>query len=153
MVTRRRAAITAALVLALVAAGVVAWLIMRPRKADCATVNEMLSYSQAENERMRNLIPDSADDPQKLITAYQKREARMHDYANQIRAAELREKANAVVDLDDRMLDIWRKTIPSQPNSSAGNASDNDFERSYADYAKQRGKAAEALQSACAASK
>lgn len=137
-----------------VAAGIAAWLIMRPQKSDCATVNDMLNYSQAENGRMRALIPDSTDDPQKLITAYQKREARMHDYANQVHAADLREKANAVVDLDDRMFDVWRKTIPSQPDSSAGNASDKDFERSYASYAAQREKAAEALQqSACAVAK
>lgn len=155
MAIRRRTAITAAaVVLALAAAGGAVWLMMRPQKSDCATVNEMLSYSQAENDRMRNLIPDSVDDPQKMITAYQKREARMHQYANQIHAADLREKANGVVDLDDRMLDVWRKTIPSQPDSSAGNASDKDFERSYTDYATQRAKAAEALQqSACAVSK
>lgn|GEM_PF-3840568 len=155
MATRRRTAIAAALVvLTLAAAGIAAWLIMRPQKSDCATVNEMLSYSQAENDRMRNLIPDSTDDPQKLIAAYKKREARMHDYANQLHTADLREKANAVVDLDDRMLDVWRKTIPSQPDSSAGNASDKDFERSYTDYATQREQDAEALQrSACAVSK
>lgn len=88
-----------------------------------------------------------------LTGPYQKREARMHQYANQIHAAELREKADAVVNLDDRMLDVWRKTIPSQPDSSAANASSQDFERTYTDYATQREKAAEALQSACAVSK
>lgn len=154
MATRRKVviAVTAA-VLALAVAGIVMWLVVRPQKSDCATVNEMLSYSKAENDRMRNLIPDHTDDPQKLIAAYQKREARMHNYVNRIHAADLREKAKAVVDLDDRMLDVWRKTIPSQTDSSAGNASHEDFERTYTDYAKQREQAAEALQAACPVSK
>lgn len=113
----------------------------------------MLDYPQAENDRMRNVIPDTIDDPQKMIAAYQKREARMHQSTDEIRAADLREKARTVVDLDDRMLDICRKTIPSQPDSSAGNASSEDFERSYTNYATQRQTAAESLQAACPVSK
>ena len=143
---------TIAAVLALVAIGVSVWLVQRPRTPDCATVNEMLNYSQSENDRMRSLIPTNIDNPQKMIDAYQKREARMHQYAAQIHDNELREKAYAVVNLDDRMLDVWRQTILGQ--SPAKQRSDDSpgsqgFGRTYTDYAAQREKAAEALQAAC----
>lgn len=101
---------------------------------------------------MRNLIPTSIDDPQKLVAAYQAREARMHRFADQIRDTGLREKTYAVVNLDDRMLDAWLQTIPGQSptkHSSDDTSASQDFQRAYTDYAAQRQKAGEALQAAC----
>jgi hypothetical protein len=106
--------------LVLVAVGVSVWLVLRPHKSDCAIVHDMLSYSKSENDRMRDLISSSSDDSRKMIAAYQEREARMHHYADQIHDASLREKADAVVDFDDRMLDVWRKTIPGQSPTNDG---------------------------------
>jgi hypothetical protein len=151
--TRRRVVIlTAASALVLVAVGVSVWLVLRPHKSDCAIVHDMLSYSKSENDRMRGLIATSSDDPQKMIAAYQEREARMHQYADQIHDAGLREKADAVVNLDDRMLDVWRKTIPGQSPTNAGaggSSASQDFQRAYTDYAPQRQNAAATLQAAC----
>jgi hypothetical protein len=150
--TRRRLVILTAALLVLVAVGISVWLVLRPHKSDCAIVHDMLSYSKSENDRMRDLIATSSDDPQKIIAAYQEREARMHQYADQIHDAGLREKADAVVNLDDRMLDVWRKTIPGQSptnDGSGGSSASQDFQRAYADYAPQRQKAAETLQAAC----
>ncbi|WP_293039845.1 hypothetical protein [Mycobacterium sp.] len=112
----------------------------------------MIKYSKSENERMRDLIPASIDDPQKLVDAYQTRETRLRQYADQIRDTGLREKADAVVDLDDKMLDAWRQTIPGQPqHGSNGSPASQDFQRAYTDYAAQSQKAGQALQAACPA--
>jgi len=110
----------------------------------------MIKYSKSENDRMRQLIPTGIDDPQKMIDAYQKRQARMHQYADQIHDPGLREKADTVVNLDDRMLEVWRQTIPgqSQQGWDASSAS-QDFQRAYTNYAPQRQKAGQALQAAC----
>lgn len=120
MATRHRVVILTAAALVLVAVGVSVWLVLRPHKSDCAIVHDMLSYSKSENDRMRDLISSSSDDSQKMIAAYQEREARMHHYADQIHDASLREKADAVVDFDDRMLDVWRKTIPAKLPTNDG---------------------------------
>lgn len=143
MATRRQIAIATAVASVLVVAGVSVWFVLRPHKPDCATVNDMLSYSKSENDRMRELIPTEVDDPQKLIDAYQERQARMHQYVNQIHDAGLREKAHTVVDLDDKILGVWLKTIPGKSDSSP------DLKGAYMAYAPQRQKAAEALQAAC----
>ncbi|MBO0884850.1 MAG: hypothetical protein J2P17_31865, partial [Mycobacterium sp.] len=63
---------TAAVVLVVVA-GISIWLVLRPTQSDCAIVNDMLNYSKSENDRMRELIPVSTDDPQKVVDAYQNR--------------------------------------------------------------------------------
>lgn len=113
----------------------------------------MIKYSRSENERMRNLIPASIDDPQKLVNAYQTRETRMRQYADQIHDPGLHEKAYAVVDLDDKMLAVWRQTIPgqSQSGSDGSSAASQNFQRAYTDYAAQSQKAGQALQAACPA--
>ncbi|WP_254848351.1 hypothetical protein [Mycobacterium sp. SP-6446] len=112
----------------------------------------MIKYSKSENERMRDLIPASIDDPQQLVDAYQTREAHLRQYADQIHDAGLREKAYAVVNLDHKMLDEWRKTIPAQSQNGSGNSSaSQDFRRAYADYAAQSQQAGQALQAACPA--
>lgn len=94
MATRRTviiAAATAALVLAI--AGVSVWLYLRPSpNSDCAVVNDMLKYSRSESARMRDLIPTSIDDPQKLVDAYQTRETRLRQYADQVHDPGLRER-------------------------------------------------------------
>jgi hypothetical protein len=147
--TRRTVVITAAAAaVVLAAAGVSAWLYLRPRPtSDCAIVNDMIKYSKSENEHMRQLIPNSIDDPQKMIDAYQTREARMHQYAEQIHDPGLRAKADAVVNLDDKMLEAWRHTIPGSNDGSTS----QDFQRAYADYARQSQAAGQALQAACPA--
>ncbi|MCA2244759.1 hypothetical protein JF781_20580 [Mycobacterium sp. WUMAC-067] len=139
--------------LVLVIAGVSAWLYLRPSpRSDCTTVNDMLKYSRSENARMRDLIPASIDDPQKLVDAYQARETRLRQYADQIHDPGLREKAYALVNLDDKMLAVWRQTIPgqSQQGSDSSSASQN-FQRAYTDYAAQTRQAGQALQAACPA--
>lgn len=102
---------------------------------------------------MRNLIPTGIDDPQKLVDAYQTRETRLRQYADQIHDPGLREKAYAVVNLDDRMLAVWRQTIPgqSQNGSEDNSAASRDFQRAYIDYAAQSQQAGQALQAACPA--
>lgn len=133
---------------ALTAVGVSAWLYLKPRPtSDCAIVNDMITYSKSENQRMRDLIPNSVDDPQQLVAAYQARETRMHQYAEQIHDPGLREKADAVVALDDKMLQAWRHTIPGSDDGSTS----QDFQRAYVDYAAQSQKAGQALQAACPA--
>lgn len=138
---------------ALAAVGVSALLYLRPRPAsDCAIVNDMIKYSKSENQRMRELIPVSTDDPQKVVDAFQTREKRMHQYADSIRDAGLRQKAYAVVNLDDQMLNVWQKTIPGQSPANAasdGSTPSQDLRRAYAKYAPAREKAAEELQAAC----
>lgn len=101
---------------------------------------------------MRDFIPASIDDPQKLVAAYQTRETRLRQYADQIHDTGLREKAYAVVNLDHAMLDVWRQTIPgeSQNGSDSSSASQN-FQRAYTDYAAQSQQAGQALQAACPA--
>ncbi len=154
MATRRTVVTAAAVaVMVIVAVGVSLWLYLRLSfRSDCATVNEMIKYSKSENERMRNLIPVSIGDPQKLVDAYQTRETRMRQYADRIHDPGLREKAYAVVRLDDKILDAWRQTIPgqSQPGSGGGSSS-QDFQRAYTDYAAQSQRAGQALQAACPA--
>lgn len=155
----RRAVVTAAAAAALVllAVGASVWLYLRPRPArDCAIVNDMIKYSKSENERIRNLIPTGVDDPQTLMDAYQTRQTRLRQYADRIHDAGLREKADAVVNLDDKMLDAWRQTIPGQsPQSQRGSdgpdrsSAGQDFQRTYTDYAAQSQEAGQALQAAC----
>lgn len=129
------------------------WLYLRPSpSSDCAIVNDMIKYSKSENERMRNLIPASIDDPQQLVDAYQTRETHLRQYADQIHDPGLREKAYAVVNLDHKMLDEWRKTIPTQSQNGSGNSSaSQDFQRAYTDYAAQSQQAGQVLQAACPA--
>lgn len=105
----------------------------------------MIAYSKSENQKMRELIPSGVDDPQKLVDAYQARENRMHQYAAQIHDAGLREKADAVVNLDDKMLEVWRHTVPGSNDGSTS----QDFQRAYTDYARQSEQAGQALQAAC----
>lgn len=145
------AAATAGLVLAIAAVSV--WLYLRPSPpSDCATVNDMIKYSKSENARMHDLIPTSIDDPQKLVDAYQTRETRLRQYADQIHDPGLREKAYAVVNLDDKMLAVWRQTIPGQSqNGSDSSSASQDFQRAYTDYAAQSQQAGQALQAACPA--
>jgi hypothetical protein len=115
-------------------------------------VNDMLNYSKSENDRMRKLIPVSADDPQKVVDAFQNREDRMHHYVDSISDAGLRQKAHALVNLDDQMLIVWQRTIPGQSPSNAQSdsaTSSQDLRNAYAKYSPQRQKAAEALQAAC----
>lgn len=102
---------------------------------------------------MRDLIPTSIDDPQKLVDAYQTREIRLRQYADQIHDPGLREKAYALVNLDDKMLAVWRQTIPgqSQNGSDDSSAASQNFQRAYTDYAAQSQKAGRALRSACPA--
>jgi hypothetical protein len=146
-VVTRRTAVTAAVAaaVAVAAAGLSARLYLRPSTPDCAIVNNMIMYSKSENQRMRDLIPNSIDDPQKLVAAYQTRESRMHQYAEQIHDAGLREKADTVVNLDDKMLEAWRHTVPG----SNGGSTNQDFQRAYTDYARQSQEAGQALQAAC----
>jgi carboxylesterase type B len=144
--------VVAAAVVLVVVGGISIWLVLRPKQSDCAVVNDMLNYSKSENDRMRKLIPVSADDPQKVVDAYQNREDRMRHYADSIRDASLRQKAYALVDLDDQMLNVWRKTIPGQLPSNAESdsaTSSQDLRSAYAKYSPQRQEAAEALQAAC----
>ncbi len=132
--------------------GISIWLVVRPKQSDCSIVDGMLSYSKSENDRMRQLIPVSTDDPQKLVDAFQTRENRMHGYADSIRDAGLRQKANALVNLDDQILYVWRKTIPGEPPSKTEQGSatpSQDLRSAYAEYSPKRQKAAEALQAAC----
>jgi hypothetical protein len=146
--TRRTVVISAAGAVVLAAAGVSAWLLLRPRPtSDCAIVHDMINYSQSENQRMRELIPNAVDEPQKLVDAYQARETRMHQYAGQIHDPGLREKADAVVNLDDKMLQAWRHTVPGSNDGSTS----QDFQRAYTDYAQQSQQAGQALQAACPA--
>jgi hypothetical protein len=105
----------------------------------------MIAYSKSQNQKMRELIPTGVDDPQKLVDAYQAREKRMHQYAAQIHDAGLREKADAVVNLDDKMLEAWRHTVPGSNDGSTS----QDFQRAYTDYAQQSQQAGQALQAAC----
>jgi carboxylesterase type B len=144
--------VVAAAVALVVVGGTSIWLVLRPKQSDCAVVNDMLDYSKSENDRMRKLIPVSADDPQKVVDAYQNREDRMHHYVDSIRDAGLRQKAYALVNLDDQMLNVWRGTIPDQSPSNAASdsaTSSQDLRSAYAKYSPQRQKAAEALQAAC----
>lgn len=144
--------VAAAAVVLVVVGGISLWLVLRPKQSDCAIVHDMLNYSKSENDRMRQLIPVSTDDPQKVVDAYQNRENRMHHYADSIRDARLRQKADALVNLDDQMLDLWRKTIPGQSLSNAESdsaASSQALRSAYAKYSPQRQKVAEALQAAC----
>ncbi|MGV0159880.1 hypothetical protein ACRU3B_10630 [Mycobacterium colombiense] len=140
--------------LVVVIAGVSVWLYLRPSPhSDCAVVNDMLKYSRSESARMRDLIPTSIDDPQKLVDAYQTRETRLRQYADQIHDPRLREKAYALVNLDDKMLAVWRQTIPgqSQNGSDDSSAASQNFQRAYTDYAAQSQQAGQALQAACPA--
>jgi hypothetical protein len=153
--TRRRIVLVATAAAVVLAAGVATWVMLRPHNSDCATVHDMLAYSKSENDRMRTLIPASLDDPQKMVDAYQQREARMHHYADQIHDAGLREKADAVISLDDHMLEVWRSAIPgSTPsaNHTAGDVASQDLRSAYASYGPQRQQAAETLQAACPSS-
>lgn len=101
---------------------------------------------------MRDLIPTSMDDPQKLVDAYQTRETRLRRYADQIRDSDLREKAYAVVNLDHKMFDAWRRTIPGQSqNGSDSSSASQNFQRAYTDYAAQSQQAGWAIQEACPA--
>jgi uncharacterized protein involved in exopolysaccharide biosynthesis len=144
--TRRAVVVAAAGAVVVVAAGVSAWLFLRPQPtSDCAVVGDMIAYSKSENQRMRDLIPSAVDDPQKLVNAYQIRESRMHQYAQQIHDPGLREKAAAVVNLDDKMLQVWRHTVPGSNDGSTS----QDFQRAYTDYARQSQQAGQALQAAC----
>jgi hypothetical protein len=95
---------------------------------------------------MRKLIPSSLDETQKMVDAFQRREARMHHCVVQIHDAGLRENADAVVNLDDQMLDVWRKTIPPEKDESDGNTASQDLQSAYAEYAPQRHKTAETMQ-------
>lgn len=134
--------------------GVSVWLYLRPGpSSDCAVVNDMLKYSRSESARMRDLIPTSIDDPQKLVDAYQTRETRLRHYADQIRDPGLREKAYALVNLDDKMLAVWRQTIPgqSQNGSDDSAAASENFQHAYIDYAAQSQQVGQALQAACPA--
>lgn len=154
MAARRTAVATAAAgVVTLIAVGIAIWLCLKPSpRSDCAIVNDMITYSKSENARMRDLIPTSIDDPQKLVDAYQTRETRLRQYADQIHDPGLREKAYTVVNLDDKMLDTWRQTIPGQSQNGSDSASaSQSFQRAYADYAAQSQKAGQALQAACPA--
>lgn len=151
----RRTIITAAAaaILVLTIAGVSVWLYLRPSpNSDCAVVNDMLKYSRSESARMRDLIPTSIDDPQKLVDAYQTRETRLRQYADQIHDPGLREKAYALVNLDDKMLAVWRRTIPGpSQNGSDDSSASQDFQRAYTDYAAQSQQAGQTLQAACPA--
>lgn len=154
MATRRAvvtAAAAAAVVVVLVAVGVSVWLYLRPSpRSDCATVNDMIKYSKSENAGMRDLIPNTIDDPQKLVDAYQIRETRLRQYADQIRDPGLREKAYAVVNIDHEMLAAWRETIPGNPQHGPdGSSANQDFQHAYTDYAEQSQAAGQALQAAC----
>lgn len=102
---------------------------------------------------MRDLIPTGIDDPQKLVDAYQTRETRLRQYADQINDPGLREKAYALVNLDEKVLAVWRQTIPgqSQNGSDDSSASRQNFQRAYTDYATQSRQAGQALQAACPA--
>lgn len=112
----------------------------------------MIAYSKSENARMRDLIPTSIDEPQKLVDAYQTRETRLRQYADQIHNPGLREKAYVVVNLDDKMVRAWRQTIPGQSqNGSDSSSASRDFEHAYTDYAAQSQQAGQALQAACPA--
>lgn len=70
--------------------------------------------------------------------------------ADQIRDPGLREKAYAAVNLDDKMLHVWRQTIPgqSQNGSDDSSAASQNFQRAYTDYAAQSRQAGQALQAA-----
>ncbi|RAV05357.1 hypothetical protein DQP57_22740 [Mycobacterium colombiense] len=137
----------------LVAVGAAVWLYLKPSPpSDCVIVNDMIKYSISENARMRDLIPNSIDDPQKLVDEYQTRETRLRQYADQIHDPALREKAHAVVNLDHQMLDVWRQTIPAQSQNGSDNSSaSQNFQRAYTDYSAQSQQAGQALQSACPA--
>ncbi|WP_231975766.1 hypothetical protein [Mycobacterium sp. E2462] len=144
----------AAGVLVLAVAGLSVWLYLRPSpKPDCAVVNDMLKYSRAESARMRDLIPTGVEDPQKLVDAYQTRVIRLRQYADQIHDSGLREKAYAVINLDEGMLAVWRQTISGQLQNGSGDSSaaSQDFQRAYIGYAAQTHKAGQALQAACPA--
>lgn len=153
MATKRTViAAVAAAVLVLAIAGVSLWLYLRPSpNSDCATVNDMLKYSRSESARMRDLIPTSIDDPQKLVDAYQTRETHLRQYADQIHDPGLREKAYALVNLDDKILDMWRQTIPGQSQSGSGNSSaaSQNFQHAYMDYAAQSQEIGRTLEAAC----
>jgi hypothetical protein len=104
---------------------------------------------------MRKLIPSSLDEPRKMDDAFQRREARMHHCVDQIHDAGLRENADAVVNLDDQMLDVWRKTIPDQSpekDGSDGNTASKDLRSASAEHAPQRHKVAETMPAACTVS-
>jgi hypothetical protein len=135
----------------LVAVGAALWLYLRTSPpSDCATVNDMIKFSKAENARIHDLIPTGIEDPQKLVDAYQAREIRLRQYADEIRDPGLREKAYAVVNLDHQMVDLWRQTIPGQSqNGSDGSSTGQDFKRAYTDYAAQSQQAGQALQAEC----
>lgn len=151
MATKRTVVTAAAAgVLMLVIAGVSVWLYFRPRPtSDCATVNDMLKYSRSESARIRDLIPTSIDDPQKLVAAYQTRETHLRQYADQIHDPGLREKAYALVNLEDKMLAVWRQTIPGQSqNGSESRSASRNFQRAYTDYAAQSQQIGRALQGA-----
>jgi hypothetical protein len=76
---------------------------------------------------MRELLPIGFEDPQKLVDAG------------------LRQKADAVINLDDKMLEAWRHTVPGSNDGSTS----QDFQRAYTDYARQSQHAGQALQAAC----
>jgi hypothetical protein len=113
----------------------------------------MLKYSQSENDRIAALIPHAVNDRHRLLAAYEARSATMHHYADDISNTGLREKADAVVDLDDGVLDAWRQMIressPTNPGSDGSSAASRRFLRTYTDSAARRHKAAQELQTAC----
>lgn len=60
-------------------------------------------------------------------------------------------KAYALVNLDDKMLAVWRQTIPGQSQNGSDDSSSQNFQRAYIDYAAQSQKVGQALQAACPA--
>lgn len=85
MAIRRTVILAAAGAVVVVTGAAAVWLYLRPQpSSECAIVHDMISYSQSENQRMRELIPSAVDEPQKLVDAYQARETRMRQYASQI---------------------------------------------------------------------
>lgn len=152
MGTRGAGVIVSVAVVVVVAGGMSVWWYLRPSaRSDCAIVYDMIAYSKSDNARIRELIPASIDDPQKLVDAYQRRQTRLRQYAGHIRDSGLREKAYAVVDLEATVLDAWRRTIPGRQGSDSSSTS-QAFQRAYTDYAAQSQKAGQALQAACPAS-
>jgi hypothetical protein len=128
------------------------WVLLQPHASDCDTARKMLDYSVNEDKRIRDLIAETSADPSQLTPAYERWASTMHTYAGEIRAVDLRAKAQSVANLDSGLVEDYKRSVRDGAAASAPDeisASDQQFAQEYLQYASQHKTATQAVLAAC----
>lgn len=156
MAASRRAAVAGVAGMLLVCLAAATWLLVHHARSDggdCATVNDMLTFSTQQDQRLNQLTLDNQNDPAVVIAAYRERADRMRAYADAVTEPELREKARNLADLDAAIVEQWRQTVaqPASPGADPAKtrADEKRFMTAYRRYNTDHGHVVTSLLATC----